>query len=344
MTVRSRERVATVAAPATRGENAGAVVLGAVLAVGLYADGWAHLNVGGLETFFTPWHAALYAGFGLLAAWVAAMVWRRREVGYPRAVPYGYRLSLLGVGLFGLGGALDMVWHRIFGVEAGIDALVSPTHLLLLTGGMLLVTGPVRAAVPEGGDAPRYPAAGLAALAVAVALAGFFLSYVSVFADPGARFPLTDIPEGMHGHREGELPVIAGLAGYLLITLVITVPVLHVRRLGRAPLGTVAVIVAAVALPAAALGEGRFLTPALGAVAGASLVDLLLAARPDLPELVIAALVPAVVWSGQLLGMLVDGELRWAPELWAGVLGLSALLSVATAVLLQRPLAVPAPQ
>ena len=69
-----------------------------------------------------------------------------------------------------------MVWHLVFGIEAGIDALVSPTHLLLLTGGVLMITSPLRAATARSGvPQRRWPA--VAALSVAAALVGFFLSY-----------------------------------------------------------------------------------------------------------------------------------------------------------------------
>jgi len=30
---------------------------------GLYLDGWAHVHLRGLESFFTPWHGVLYTGF-----------------------------------------------------------------------------------------------------------------------------------------------------------------------------------------------------------------------------------------------------------------------------------------
>ena len=35
---------------------------------GLYLDGWAHNNIGGLESFFTPWHAVFYSGFAVVTA------------------------------------------------------------------------------------------------------------------------------------------------------------------------------------------------------------------------------------------------------------------------------------
>lgn len=42
-------------------------VLSVVVAAGVYIDGWAHVNLGGIETFFTPWHAALHGGFAVLS-------------------------------------------------------------------------------------------------------------------------------------------------------------------------------------------------------------------------------------------------------------------------------------
>jgi hypothetical protein len=161
-----------------------------------------------------------------------------------------------------------------------------------------------------------------------VSLAAFFLSYVSVFADPGAREPLGMIPEGQAGHRAAELPAIAGLAGYLISTVVLVVPVLFLYRRGRLPRGAITLLVGAVALPAAALTQLVFLPAAAAALAGASIVDLILAIRPHLPSTALAGLVPALVWTGQLLGLAISGELRWPPELWAGVVVLTTLLAV----------------
>ncbi len=57
----------------------------------------------------------------------------------------GYGLSLLGVSIFALGGVSDMIWHMLFGIEVNVDALLSPTHLLLAVGMALIVSGPLRA-------------------------------------------------------------------------------------------------------------------------------------------------------------------------------------------------------
>jgi hypothetical protein len=100
---------------------------------GLYLDGWAHIHVPALETFFTPWHAVLYSGFAACALALLVTLVRNLRRGYPwrKALPAGYGLSLVGAAIFLVAGALDLVWHTLFGVERSVEALLSPTHLPL---------------------------------------------------------------------------------------------------------------------------------------------------------------------------------------------------------------------
>lgn len=111
---------------------------------GTYLDGWAHNNIASeLESFFTPWHAVLYAGF-FAAAGFYAVAWLRNILkGYHwrRALPIGYGLSLVGVVIFLFGGFADGIWHTISGIEADIEALLSPTHLVLFAGGIPIMGG-----------------------------------------------------------------------------------------------------------------------------------------------------------------------------------------------------------
>src|SRR6266508_5371604 len=69
--------------------------------VGLYLDGWAHVHHLP-DSFFTPWHAIIYSGVlgaALVLVSTGLLAWR---LGAPwrQALPAGYRLSLLGAGLF----------------------------------------------------------------------------------------------------------------------------------------------------------------------------------------------------------------------------------------------------
>jgi len=90
-----------------------ATVVLVVLIGGTYLDGWAH-NHGKVDnTFFTPWHAILYAGLVLVGLFLGVNLLLNRRKGYPwlEALPPGYGISLFGVIVFGVGGVLDMVWH-----------------------------------------------------------------------------------------------------------------------------------------------------------------------------------------------------------------------------------------
>jgi hypothetical protein len=123
-------------------------ILSAFFIGGGWLDNWAHTHGKVDKTFFTPWHAVLYAAFVVVAAFLVLSLLRNHRKGYPwrEALPPGYGLSLLGVMIFAVGGVLDMIWHLLFGIEVSVEALLSPTHLILAFGLVLIVTGPFRAA------------------------------------------------------------------------------------------------------------------------------------------------------------------------------------------------------
>ena len=172
-------------------------LLSALLIAGIYQDGWAHNHGKVDESFFTPWHFILYgtmalSGIVLLIVGLRNLVTRRDRLtdglfgaagraAIRDSIPAGYWSSVLGVVIFIVGGGLDLVWHTIFGIEASIDALVSPTHLALALGAALVCSGPIRSvAYRYGEDAGGWAHVGPAAIAAAAiaALVGFFTQYV----------------------------------------------------------------------------------------------------------------------------------------------------------------------
>jgi hypothetical protein len=154
---------------------------------GAYLDLWAHVHRPELETFFTPWHAVLYSGFFAVAAATAApLVLRRRPgVSWSRALPAGYDWSLLGVLVFFLGGVLDMLWHTLFGVEADVEALLSPSHLVLALGSTLMLTGPLRAGWRRT-SAPRAPWPAVLSLTYLLSSFTFWTQYAHHLGRPWA--------------------------------------------------------------------------------------------------------------------------------------------------------------
>jgi len=111
-------------------------VLCALLIGGVWLDNWAHTHGKVDKSFFTPWHAVLYSAFAVAAVFLVMSLVRNHNKGYPwrEALPPGYDLSLLGVIVFAAGGVLDMIWHILFGIEVSVEALLSPTHLILAFG------------------------------------------------------------------------------------------------------------------------------------------------------------------------------------------------------------------
>jgi hypothetical protein len=125
-------------------------VLSLWIVAGLYLDGSAHHHIPDLiETFFTPWHAVLYSGFAASAGLLLITQWRNVSKGYrwTRSLPQGYMTSLLGSVIFLVSGGADFLWHTAFGFEVGLEALVSPSHLALAVGGVLMISGPLRATI-----------------------------------------------------------------------------------------------------------------------------------------------------------------------------------------------------
>ncbi|HEX8771630.1 MAG TPA: hypothetical protein VF711_12760, partial [Acidimicrobiales bacterium] len=110
---------------ATRREHLLTIAFAAWLSIGIFVDGWAHNNQKP-ESFFTPWHALFYSGFAATAIWMLRMVEIRRTEGSTvfTAVPVGYGLGLVGVAVFAVGGAFDMAWHELFGIEVDLEALL----------------------------------------------------------------------------------------------------------------------------------------------------------------------------------------------------------------------------
>ena len=142
---------------------------------GFYIDLWAHSHGRVDDTFFTPWHALLYSGaasFGVVLG-AAAIMGRPRSVPIRDTLAPPYRMAFLGSVLFVVAGVLDLAWHTAFGFEVDVEALLSPTHLLLATSGLLMIGGPIRAAGARllTGVPRTWRTAGPLAIPVAMALA-----------------------------------------------------------------------------------------------------------------------------------------------------------------------------
>ncbi len=166
--------------------DVGMGILSVLLVGGFFVDLWAHSHGKVDDTFFTPWHGLLYAAAGLFGGVLLGLALRGRRGGarWSESLPAGYGLSLIGAALFLASGLTDLVWHQLFGIEADVDALLSPTHLALATSGLMMVFGPVRSAWHKGPPTslPRW-LPWVASLTMGLAILGAFTEYAHTAID-----------------------------------------------------------------------------------------------------------------------------------------------------------------
>ena len=125
-------------------------ICGIWISGGFFLDAWAHGHVR-VESFFTPYHAVFYSGMLAVVLIIGIFALRGRAQGYAwvGALPRPYRLAAVGVPVFILAGVGDLFWHRLLGIEEGVDALLSPTHQFLGLGVFLLTSGPIRSVLGD---------------------------------------------------------------------------------------------------------------------------------------------------------------------------------------------------
>ncbi len=325
MAVIETQRTASQPGPVSRHEEKATAFFSVWAIIGLYLDGWAHIH-DKPESFFSPWHGVLYSGVGAAVAYFAFREYILRK---PSAV--SDRLLTAGFIVFATGAGLDFAWHEIFGIEVGLEALLSPTHLMLLTGGVLMVSYPVRAAASRPG--PRkvsFPGlfAVIVSLTITAALVQFFMQFFAAHRFGGLW------PSGM-----GQELFEVGAIGAVFVTnaILLAATFIAVRRWDT-PLGTFALMYGVIATGVTGMFEFNVWQHIPAAIASGLFADLLVKAlRPSIERrnqaLVFAALIPLVMWGLWLGAMHIAFGVRWSIDLWAGTVYLSVLEGVGLAVL-----------
>jgi len=310
--------------------DAAVALLTSLSVVGFLFDVRSHME--GLdfaeEGFLTPEHTVVYGGVAAAAALVAAAVVVRRDAAttWRAAVPDGYGAGVVGVGVFALGGPGDFLWHTAFGAEANVEALVSPTHLLLATGGVLVGTSPLRAAWRRDGGTgwPTQVAVVVPAALTLTIVTGFLLYSHPAVLVPGSdtgfvRLPLT----GLQLHAA------------LLVGVVLAL----VDRFRLWP-GGLTVVVGFNGAAMTMLGRTTFLLPAYlltGVAADLSYAAL----RPDAMRSrsvrAFAAALPAVLAALHFGTLAVRGALAWTVHLWVGSVFLTGAAGLLVSYLVVPP-------
>jgi hypothetical protein len=306
---------------------------------GIFLDGWAHNHGLVDKTFFTPWHAVLYSGYAACAAYLVVTVFINHKRGYrwQQAIPGGYELSLLGAPLFLIGGVGDLVWHTLFGFEVGIEPLLSPTHLVLAFSGLLIMSGPFRAAWRRAdcgtkqGWATLFPA--IISLIAILSIFTFFTSFAHPFVQTGLVTD-TNIGDGDKSRGATAILLQAGiLMGVILLAL----------RRWRLPVGTMTLMLTLnIALMSVFGHEDQYKLIPLAAFSGV-IADVLLwrlkpsVTRPDALRL-FAFAVPVVFYLNYFVPIMLHNHgISWSIHLWLGSTVMAGIVGLALSYLLVPP-------
>lgn len=302
---------------------------------GLYLDGWAHGHGKVDKTFFTPWHAILYSAFVISASCLLFTLVsnHRKGVSWKAAIPDGYGLSVLGIPIFATAGVGDLVWHTLFGFEVGIEPLLSPSHLALACGAVLVVTGPIRAAwrraVPEREQGWKTLLPLVLSLIATLMIFTFFTEFAHPFSHLGAIVGVPDNQAKSFG-AAGILLEAALLMGFLLLA---------VSR-WRLPLGSLTLLFALYVTGLAVLDNQYELIP--GVVAAGIIADVLLrvlrttSSRTELR--IFAFAVPMILGLLFFLTLqVVTAAIGWSIHLWLGSCVMSGIAGLMLSFLIAPP-------
>lgn len=301
----------------TRREDLITVALGMWVIIGLFVDAYNHVTNPELETFWTPWHGLFYSGFAASAFWIVSLSLRRRQAegGVLDWAPHGYRAALIGLVVFLVGGIGDAIWHTVFGVETSLDALLSPTHLTLLVGGLMMLSAPLRAAWSDPGTEVATSMttfiAPLMSLVLTMVSMAFFVEYAWA---PAQTFPM----RSRYVAGESDFVAAFGVLGVIVTTLLLMGCALIVTRRWPVPFGSLTLLFT-IPTVLIAVGFDADLSGAPAVIIAGIVADLLVARGAN--RWLLATGVPVVMWSLYFITLARTGEgLRWPPELWGGAI------------------------
>jgi hypothetical protein len=321
------------------------LVVGLWPLVGALTDANAHINDPKLETFLTPWHALLYSGVLAVGVAIGYVAWRNHQRGYAwtRAVPPGYGLTLVGVGILGVAGIGDLIWHSLFGIERDIPAIVSPTHMLIILGILLVVAGPLRSAYTR----PVAEVRGLAQLPMILSVLLTYtmltlpLQYLHPFSYRWAAFGNVDIfADRPFPAVDSYLSEGLGLASVLVTSAVLMGIVLFVVRRWQLIFGALTLILTVNIAVLGALQRDFSLVPA--AFATGLLGDLLILTlrpspgRANLFRLFAFAL-PVIFFTSYFVTLFLTSQVVWVIHLWTGSIIVAGAVGWAISYLVVPP-------
>lgn len=332
-------------------------VLIVVQVVGMMVDVWAHDTglVSDQENVLLAWnHYVIYAGwtFMALAFFVHVNAMRRHGESFFYVTPKPWRLLAIGIPLQMVGFVGDAIWHQVFGVEATIEGLFSPTHMLL-TLGFLMVLGSLLynfcyQTIPGSTLTWRQSWGAVVSLsALWFALHGL-THYVNAWVN---QWPLRESvaalglsPELEVGFLQQYGPnwefftLIPGGGSMIVSTFFLLGLVLTLGRRYSWPLGTWVIVFMSGALIAGVFYDPRLLLVAM--VLGVLLELLMVALNPvhnQRNARFLTILIPFTLFAVQMVGYHLLGEVTWSIHATTGMVAKAVVIGLVAGLIIMPP-------
>jgi hypothetical protein len=286
----------------------------------------------------------------MVAGAIILAVFARRNfrLGYTGfdVLPAAYQSAMWGVPIFFAGGVGDLIWHTFFGVEDRVEAVTSPTHLIIGLGVLLVVGAPIRSALQQRAVLTTLRAQLPLIFALATWLEFIHLGTAYAF-DPGAAqmyAPPDGVAYGPDYFTNATMLLFKTGSGIVIVILqsimLMGICVWTVARFALRPGALTILMVLGNCMIAAALGND---TPMLATYLAMSLVagvtgDLIIARRRPSPARPVAfglfgAVVPGAYFGTYFLVTALSGGFWWSWTLTLGAVVWSMLCGLALTLL-----------
>lgn len=300
---------------------------------GIVLDGWAHSHGKVDSSFFTPWHAVFYSGFVMAIAPLALVLAHNRGRGmtWRAAVPAGYGPALLGGAIFAFGGVFDMIWHTLFGIEQGAEALLSPSHLTLIGGMLLMLSAPLRVAWLRPTTArPRLVALIPALLSLCYCIT--LLAFATEYAHPYVNI--------LAARWTDQREIAVGITGVIIQSALLIGFVLFALRRWHLPPGSLTLVLGLNALLISPLDDHYFVivTSLIAGVLGDLLIHFL---RPTLASpwrlRLFAVALPVIIFACYFGAIARLYGINWSIHVWTGTIVLGGAVGLLLSYLVLPP-------